>query len=255
MAHSLQVRSNSLRRWPALPAFLAAVLLAACGGGGGGGGGGTGGATATPAAVTVGADLSAPPNNTVRCEDGWPVTTTTFANSGQASCMLVSVNSGLSGPRLSAGTVQSATIRVGPITGPMRFVLVRDWAQNTPQGVVTACCSIELASNPFTPQPNTVTTVALGFPFVAEQVPAAGDTTPVYTNRLALEILAPDVPIPGYWVSGLLSGGTNGNLVSDAEFLPSPLVGGNPISTGDIKIAQGTFFGLQPAFNVQIVPK
>ena len=93
-----------------------------------------------------------------------------------------------------------------------------------------------------------------------DHAPAANDLTTVAVNdRMALEVLAPDVPIPGYWTQNGVPLATAGNHDPDPgvavfEWMPSPLEGGSPFSTGRVLVPTGSYSGLQPAFNVVFVP-
>ena len=219
------------------------ALIVGCGGGGGDGGGGT----AAPTPTTYGVSLANPPNNTLRCEDGWP-TQLGFVGAGQSSCMIMAINTAIQGPGVVNGTVVSATIRVGAQTGPMRFVRLRDYYQNSFGG--SACCSVEQVSAVFTPQANALTTVPLNFQVEEDHLPAPNDlTTVAVSDRIGLEILVPDVPIPAY------VGTTEAATASVSEWLPSPIVAGSTTSTGKILLDQGSFTGLQPSFDIAFLPQ
>src|SRR5262245_41144195 len=71
--------------------------------------------------TTYGVSLATPPNNNLRFADGWP-TQLRVVGGGQSFCMVLAINTSISGPGVVDGTVVSATIRVGAQTGPMRFV-------------------------------------------------------------------------------------------------------------------------------------
>lgn len=62
------------------------------------------------------------------------------------------------------GTVTTASILVGPTTGRMRFVRLRNFYRNQAgTNGVRECCGIQEYGAIFTPTPNSVTTVTLNF--------------------------------------------------------------------------------------------
>src|SRR5262249_42794747 len=76
-----------------------------------------------------------------------------------------------------------------------------------------ACCFVELYGPTFTPQANTVTTVATNLPMTEEPTPGPEDfTTNAAGDFLALSVLAPDVPIPVFV----------NNADTDSGFYPAP---------------------------------
>jgi len=165
--------------------------------GGGGGGGGP--------PREVGLDLTTvAPTNPITCGNGIPVGV--YPNfsfyAGNTSCAFLTFSPFDLGPG-AAGTVTNASVRVGAVTGPMRFVKLRDLFQNTigsngnPQ-----CCAVEEYGAVFTPQPNSIATVTLNFRMTWESVPPLIDQTSVAgQDHIGLEVLDPNVPLPGVWTN------------------------------------------------------
>lgn len=174
-----------------------------------GGGGGNG------QTVTLGANLNNAPNSLVTCADGYPIQINPsfpqpFNEQGNASCALLNFLPP-QGPSLGSGVAQRGRIRVGPTTGPMRFIRMRLLAA---QGFGTQCCSLEEYGNQFTPAANQVTEVPLNFRITVETDPDSGIIT---NDVIGLEVLAPNVPIPGFWTN---NGGAD-ITVADYIYLPS----------------------------------
>ena len=142
-------------------------------------------------AVTFGADLGAPVNNTVTCGSAF----------GTSSCTMYS---GAPGPAFYApagGTVTTVRVKTGDFAqGPMQIVVLRSLYQNhagDPGHPYFACCFVEQYGPTFTPNRNGVTAVPTSLPMVEDPTPPPDDTT---TNArgdfLALSVLAGNVPIP-----------------------------------------------------------
>lgn len=136
----------------ALGLLALVILVTSCNGGG--------------APVQVGSNLNVAPNNGLTCQDGFPIQINpTFPQplylQGASSCSVMTFFDGAQ-PSVP-GTVVSANIRVGNVTGPMRFVRMRILFTNTQSGYDRACCSAEQFSEVFTPTANAVTNVALNF--------------------------------------------------------------------------------------------
>lgn len=246
-APSFPVRSrpHGLRTLSATLAGAAlAVSLAACGGGGDGGGGGG-------AATTVGPTLNFTPQSNVTCADGVVVQINAsfpqpFAFQGATSCTILTISAGAAAnqPTMQPpgpGTVTTATIRVGAVTGPMRFLRMRISYQN---GFGAFCCSVEQVGQTFTPQANADTTVPLNFPIGFTQRPPPLDTTTIaFNDQIALQVLAPNVPIPGTWRR---NGGQEQFLDTNLwQVLPAP---------GQNQRSAGSYSGFMPSFNFQFVP-
>jgi hypothetical protein len=257
---TIAIRANTaksvdrlVRTAAALGGGAALLALAACGGGGGGptAGNNTGGQQ-----VQIGQNLNGQAaNNTVRCADGVPAQAPAFqgfffipAANVSTSCTLITFFDGAQVP--TSGTVVSANIKVGPVTGPMRFVRARVLFKRALPQDVTSCCSVEEVGPTFTPAPNSVTTVPLNFRMTHDAIPAANDFTPVAQDMVALEVLAPNVPIPGTWVNPPFGG----NLVQ-ANYMYWPAFTLNPNNAGQNKLSDRGFSGFMPSYNLNFVAR
>jgi hypothetical protein len=112
-------------------------------------------------------------------------------------------------------------------------------------GVGPACCSAEEYGEPFTPAANGITTVPLGFVFesgtdVATQIR--------YADWIALEVLAPDVPIPGVWTA---NGGADITL---PDYLRLPSLSERFAAPTQNLRSEGSFSGFVPTFNILFAP-
>jgi hypothetical protein len=224
-----------MRTRTALSLSLMALTLA-CGGGGGGGGG---------TVRQVGNDLNFAPDNLVTCGDGFPVQINAtfpqpFTAGGAQSCLLVTFFDGAA--TTQGGTVVSANIRVGQFTGPMRFVKARILYQSA---TGQACCSVQEYGPIFTPAANSITTVPLNFRMTEDHVPAPTDPTIVANDLVALEVLAPNVPIPGTWPN---NGGSD-LLMPNYIWLPSMTERGINAPTQNLR-SEGSFSGFRPSYNL-----
>ena len=215
--------------------LMALAGLSSCGGGGGG------------SVIQLGDNLSVEPTNNFACQDGYPVQINAgfpqpFTGQGLTSCLLLTFFPGAQ-PAVP-GTVVSANIRVGAVTGPMRFVRMRILFQNLLTGPDRACCSAEQFGDTFTPQANAVTTVPLNFTMKADHIPAANDFTTIAAGDLVgLEVLAPNVPIPGAWVN-------NGGAVLELpDFLWLPALSTRG-ATGRNLRSEGSYSGFLPSYNL-----
>jgi hypothetical protein len=84
---------------------------------------------------------------------------------------------------------------VGPVTGPMQFVVMRSLRH--PQSLADpACCFPVGASEVFTPAPNSITTVPMNVRVRHDTDQASGINN---YDHIAISVLAPDVPIPAYY--------------------------------------------------------
>ena len=226
---------NTVSR-PKLATLMALVSLVACGGGGDGGGG---------QVIQVGNNLDFVPSNGITCQDGYPVQINAsfpqpFTLQGAPSCMLITFFGGAH-PSV-AGTVVSANISIGPVTGPMRFVRARIlYSNNTGQ----VCCSVEQYGQVFTPPANSISTIPLNFPMTEEHVPGPNDDRVVANDLVALEILAPNVPIPGIWTN---NGGSDLGLPNYAYF-PALSTRGLNAPTQNL-LSDGSYSGFLPAYNL-----
>jgi len=141
-------------------------------------------------AVTFGADLQAPADNTGTCS-------LLFGN----SCTFFS---GAPGPGFYAplsGTVTAVRVRTGNfVQGPMQILVMRSLYQNNladPGHPFFACCFVEQYGPIFTPGPNAVTTVPVALPMAEDPIPPPNDgITNARGDFLALSVLAPNVPVP-----------------------------------------------------------
>lgn len=150
---------------------------------------------------TFGADLNhLPPNNTAGdvCSAGIPAY---GLPQGSQSCMFTYFGSGadtLFAP--VSGTVTAIRVKVGNITGKMRVNVVRFnyYQTGDPSHPKTVTGPYLEAYGPeFTPQANAITQVATRLPVQLDPNPAPGDTSTIQSSdALALEIEAPNVPIP-----------------------------------------------------------
>lgn len=240
-------------RSPFVPCVLAALpVLVGCttagsssSGGGASSSGASGAGQGTP--ITLGADLTREPTSPVRCVDGYPIQINPsfpqpFNEAGHQSCALVNFLPPVL-PSPGPGVAVSANIRVGPKTGPMRFIRVRQLAK---QGFGVQCCSLEEYGAQFTPQANTTTTVTLGFRLVQE---TDTDSGIIAADAIGLEVLSPDVPIPGYWSN---NGGAD-VTTADYIFLPSFTEQSTPAPSNALLRPVG-YSGFVTTFNVQYVP-
>lgn len=219
-----------------MAALVIALAAAACTGGDGG------------PQVQLGPDLGAtPPNNLVACQDGYPIQINPtfpqpFTGQGAPSCLLLTFFTGAQ--PTANGTVVAANLFVGAVTGPMRFVRMRVLLQNPGS---PACCSAEQYGLVFTPPINTLTTIPLDFPITADHVPPPEDTTTIAAGDLVgLEILAPNVPIPGTWIR---NGGSELGL-PNYEWLPALSTRGLNPPTSNLR-SEGSFSGFLPAYNLE----
>lgn len=205
------------------------------------------GGPADPSPMTIGPeDELLVPTSTMTCADGYPVQINPsfpqpFTGAGASSCTIVAY-SNVQPP--VAGKVVAATIGVGPVTGPMRFVRLRILDE---QSTGPACCSAEQLSEPFTPAANGLSTIPLSL----EMQRGVDDQTGiVFNDWIGLEVLAPDVPIPGLWTA---NGGADLTL-PDYEWLPALSERGMGTPTQNLR-SEGSFSGFVPTFNVSFVPE
>lgn len=213
--------------------------------------GGSTGSNKTP--FQVGPKLNFQPNNTVTCQDGFPVQINAsfpqpFTFQGAPSCTLLTFFGGEQAG--VGGTVVSANIRVGAVTGPMRFVRMRILFQNNNVGFDRACCSVEQYGTVFVPTPNAITTVPLNFAMIRDPTPSPDDvTTLAAADLVGLEVLAPNVPLPGSWTR---NGGAQIDLPS-YEYFPALSARVNAPSSN--LRSEGSFSGFVPSFNLNFVSR
>ena len=218
-------------------AALTLLIVAACGGGSGGGGAGAGGTI-----LQLGPDLgNVPPSNTRDCVSGDLAVGLT---SGFKSCMLVTIP--YTGAASSTpGTAVSANIFVGPVTGSMRFVRARILEA---VGTGPLCCSVEQYGAVFTPTPNSITTVSLGFPLGPTDTNVT--TGLRFQDVVGLEILSPTVPVPGNFVGP--PDGTGALIHTNSEFFPAMSQRGLGVSvpTQNVRAEGIGFFNFRPSYNL-----
>jgi hypothetical protein len=188
-------------------------------------------------AATFGADLSNTPNNPTTCGEGiFPYFS---APMGSPSCMYYSGAPGPSSYAPASGTITAVHVRVGAVTGPMQVVIMRSLYQNKagdPGHPYFACCFVERYGPVFTPQANTVTTVATSLPVTEEPTPGPDDfSTTAAGDFLALSVLAPNVPIPAF------GDGRSGY----AGYYPAPSEGSTPAPSPNPLTAATDGFGAQ----------
>jgi len=184
------------------------------------------------------------PNSTVTCADGFPVQINPsfpqpFTGAGSPSCTLVTYSNV---QPTAAGKIVSATIGVGPTTGPMRFVRLRILAE---QSAGNACCSAEEFGEPFTPAANGLSTIPLDL--VMERG-TDEETGIIFNDWIGIEVLAPNVPIPGVWTN---NGGADITL-PDYLWLPA-LSARSAAPTQNLR-SEGSYSGFVPTFNVSFAP-
>lgn len=231
-----------------------ALLLGACGGGGG---------DANPGAgipQQIGLDSGTAPNSGMRCIDGPPAQdgVNQFPNlffpwQGIAgSCTILTFSQQDPG-NATSGTVTTARIRVGASTGRMRFVRLRNLYQNKAgTNGIRECCSIQEYGAIFTPAANAVTTVTLNFRMTFEPPPPATDfTTVIGQDRIGLEVLDSNTPIPAVWTrNGLTDTGINATFI----WLPSISNQGFPAGALQLPNHTTSYSGFLPTFNYTFVP-
>jgi hypothetical protein len=231
-----------------------AVALAACGAGGE-----AAGDVQNQQAVQIGQNLNGQPaNNAITCADGVPAQTPAFLGfiapeafmpfQGKGSCTLITF---FDGAQVGApGTVTAANIKIGPVTGPMRFVRARVLFDRRLAGNEVTCCSVEQVGPTFTPAPNGITTVPLNFVMTFERIPAQNELGRVVAqDMVALEILAPNVPIPGTWMNPPFGGN-----MQQANYIYWPAFTTNPSNAGQNRRSNASFSGFMPSYNLNFVP-
>jgi hypothetical protein len=180
-------------------------------------------------AVTFGADLNQPANNTHTCGEGVPPLY--LSGVGSPSCLWFSGSTTVSFYAPLSGTVTAIRVRVGPVTGPMQVVVMRSLYQNNPYEPghpYFACCFVERYGPEFVPQASAVTTLPVNLPMTEEPTPPPQDTT---TNAagdfLALSVLSPSVPVPMFLGGQSISSGTYPSPTAPSFPAPSatPLLG------------------------------
>ncbi len=155
-------------------------------------------ASAAPAhALRFGADLRRPANAQFGCT---VIPGILPLPSGAATCTWFSAGTagnqreGFNVPA-GRGTVRRVRVKVGPVTGPMRIVVLR--SVRSAQGGVALCCRERLRSRAFTPRANAVSTVRVAFAVRNDRVPNPVSEAFSF-DTLALSVLAPGVPVPAH---------------------------------------------------------
>lgn len=205
---------------------------------------GDGSSFGTP--VTVGpAEALLVPNSNVACADGFPVQINPsfpqpFTGQGATSCTIVTYSNV---QPTAAGKIVAATIGVGPNTGPMRFVVLRILAE---QSAGNACCSAEQFGDPFTPAANGLSTIPLDLTI---ERGVDEETGIIFNDWIGIEVLAPNVPIPGVWTN---NGGADITL-PDYLWLPALSQRGMGTPTLNLR-SEGSYSGFVPTFNIRFAP-
>lgn len=184
------------------------------------------------------------PNSNVTCAQGFPIQINpSFPQPfmpGAQTCTIVTY-SNVQPP--SAGKIVSATIGVGPVTGPMRFVRLRILAE---QSAGNACCSEEQLGDVFTPAASALSTIPLALTI---ERGTDVETGIIFNDWIGLEVLAPDVPIPGVWTA---NGGADITL-PDYEWFPALSTRGMGLPTQNLR-SEGSYSGFVPTFNISFAP-
>lgn len=157
-------------------------------------------AAAQAASYTFGADLATIPavNTGPTCADAVPAY---GVPPGMPSCMASYIGTypdTLTAP--ATGTVNAIRVKIGATTGPMRVDVIRFlFRQNPgdPSHPTSAGPFLEAYGPQFTPAVNATTPVATSLAMQEDPTPAPTDGTTIQViDVLALEIDAPNVPIP-----------------------------------------------------------
>lgn len=199
------------------------------------------------APVTLGPDLSTfTPDSPFTCADGYPIQANAtfpqpFYGQGAGSCLITTF---FDAQPPGAGVIVSASLS-SAVAGRMRFVRMRILEQ---PGLGTACCSVEEFGPTFQAQAGRTTTSKLGFVMeFGTDIQDGGGIR--YNDWLGLEILDPDVPIPGVWTQ---DGGVDLALPT-FMWLPSFTERGLTAPTQNLR-SEGSYSGFLPAWNVKFRP-
>jgi hypothetical protein len=210
------------------------------------------------AATTFGTPLgtapfNAPPTYNTDCSGYWtpflgltPVYSAAGPPNLATSCIWIHVPSpaevsAAGGANISleppgTGTVTQVRVAVGATTGAMQVVVMRALYQNTatPGHPNDACCFPVARSGAFTPQANSIATVAVNLPVTEDTTPPPEDTTTIADfDTRGLAVLEPQVPAPLYFT---------GDYSAPADFLwntamPSTVTPGFYSDTGGFFVA------------------
>ncbi len=177
-------------------------------------------------AVTFGADLSSLPANDAQagfCSNPPPGL---FYPANSPSCMWSYQGTGantLVAP--ASGVVNTVRVKVGATTGKMRVNVIRFLFRQTGDTAhpFSAGPFLEAYGPEFAPTANAVTTVPVNLSMKEDSTPALTDLTTIQViDALALEVEAPNVPVPLFSAPGALSYGVYPGPTSQALTAPSP---------------------------------
>lgn len=177
-------------------------------------------------AVTFGADLSSLPANDAQagfCSNPPPGL---FYPANSPSCMWSYQGTGantLVAP--AGGVVNTVRVKVGTTTGKMRVNVIRFLFRQTGDGAhpFSAGPFLETYGPEFTPNANAVTSVPVNLAMKEDSTPALTDLQTIQViDALALEVEAPNVPVPLFSAPGALSYGIYPGPTSQALTAPSP---------------------------------
>jgi hypothetical protein len=211
-------------------------------------------------AATFGADLNQPANNTITCDQGWPNQLYAggaispfeqpFYNAGSGSCMWTGSGVAQTLQAPATGIVTSVRVKVGAITGPMQIVVLRTLYQNTDTAghPNLACCIVQDYGPVFTPAADEITTVPTELNMDEQTTPPEGDPEIVHFDLLALEVLAPGVPVPAYTAT---NGGSEANI-PDFAWFPAPSQVGVQAPSTNVLSFTGDFSGYQLLMNAEL---
>jgi hypothetical protein len=162
-----------------------------------------GGCALAPAATAIpfGANLNRPANNPFPCAIN-PVLGIPWLAGTPQSCSWAGAGrlgdfSETFNVPAGRGVLTSASVRVGPQTGPVQVGVVRS-LRDPRSTALPVCCIVQFTSTPFTPAPNAVTTVPLpNVPVVNDRVLEPG-LQALRFDTIVLSVLAPNVPVPAH---------------------------------------------------------
>lgn len=181
---------------------------------------------ASAQALTFGADLAALPANdtpNTTCAQAPPGL---FYPLGSPSCMWSYLGSGTNTLVAPApGVVNTVRVKVGATTGPMRVNVIRFLFRQTGDAAhpFSAGPFLEAYGPQFTPAANSVTSVPVSLSMKVDPTPALTDLATIQViDALALEVQAPNVPIPFFAAAGALTYPVYPGPTSQSLPAPSP---------------------------------
>ncbi len=195
---------------------------------------------------TIGANLDRPANARYGCETlptVGPFGNRIFLPSGVGTCTYVATG-GLGAQTEVAqappggGLVTRVRVRTGPTVGPLQVTVARALRG----GAGFACCFYAGASQPFVPQPNAVTQVAVRLPMRSDFSAEAGETV----DYLGLTVLAPGVPVP------LHDTGAAGDISAPGALGFFPHLNPNDVTTG--RVDGAGIGGVVPLLAADVIP-